>query len=163
MYSLYELAGVYTELLGRLEEMPEEAEEIYRQIEEINDAIGDRAEAYARIIVSKEQEAAGYDAEIKRLQELKKRAEGLVERLRGNLMAAMLAADAPKLHTSIGTWALRTNPPSVKVLDAKRVPEEYTVPQPSKIDKKAIMAAYKETGELIPGVEIVREKRVEFK
>ena len=163
MYSLYELSGVYMEILGRLDEAPEEAETIYAQLDAINDAIGDRAEAYARIVASKEQESAAYAAEIKRLQAKKSLADRTVERLKGNILAAMLAADAPKLHTSIGAWAVRTNPASVRVLDQSRVPAQYLVPQLPTVDKRGIMTAYKETGEIIPGVEIVREKRVEFK
>lgn len=163
MYSLYELTGAYVEILGRLDETPEDAEQIFLQLDAINDAIGDRAEAYARIVAGKEREVAAYEAEIKRLQAKKSVIERTVDRLKGNLLAAMLAADAHRIHTSIGAWALRTNPASVRVLDQSCVPAQYLAPQPPKVDKRAIMAAYKETGEIIPGVEIVREQRVEFK
>lgn len=163
MASLYQLRQEYLDLLGQLDEAPEEAEQILGQIEALQEDVGDKAEAYARIIQGKEREAEMYDAEIRRLQLLKSRAAGAADRLRGNLLDAMQAVEATEIRTSIGMWKLRTNPASVRVLDESRIPPEYLTPQPPKVDKRAILKAFSEDGEIIPGTEIRREKRVEFK
>lgn len=163
MASLYAMKQEYLDLLGQLEEAPEDAEQILGQIEALQEDVGDKAEAYARIIQGKEREAEMYDAEIRRLQLLKSRALGVVDRLKGNLLDAMLSVDASEIRTSIGKWKLRTNPASVRVLDDRQIPPEYLTPQPPKVDKRAILKAFSEDGEIIPGTEIVKGKRVEFK
>ena len=124
MASLYAMKQEYIDLLGQLEEAPEDAEQILGQIEALQEDIGDKAEAYARIIQGKEREAEMYDAEIRRLQLLKSRASGVADRLRGNLLGAMLSVDASEIRTSIGKWSLRTNPASVRVLDDRQIPPE---------------------------------------
>ena len=163
MGSLYELTREYMELLGRLDEAPEEADQIFAALEALNEDIGEKAEAYARIIQSKEREAEMYDAEIKRLQALKNSAGTIVDRLRGNLLASMLLAEVSALSTSIGTWKVRSNPKSVVICDEKLIPERFLQPQPMKIDKRAMLAEHKETGEIFPGVDFVKTKRVEFR
>ena len=163
MGNLYELTRDYMELLGRLDEAPEEAEQIFAALEALNEDIGEKAEAYARIIQSKEREAEMYAAEIKRLQSLKTGALNIVDRLRGNLLASMLLAEVPALSTSIGTWKVKSNPKSVMILDERLIPERFFQPQPMKLDKRAMLAEHKETGEIFPGVDFVNTKRVEFR
>ena len=78
-------------------------------------------------------------------------------------MSAMMTADATEISTTIGKWTLRRNPVSVVVTDESRVPEAYRIPQPAKIDRRALLAAHRETGEIFPGVEFVQAKRVDFR
>lgn len=165
MPSLYLLTEIYTELLGLLDECqtPEEAAEIIEQIAQINESIGDKAEAYARIIQSKQREAEAYDAEIKRMQARKKTADALIERLRAQLLTAMQEAGASRINTTIGAWSVRRNPESVAIVDAALIPDEFLEPQPAKIDRRAMLKAHRETGEIFPGVEFVQTVRVEFK
>lgn len=165
MPSLYALTEIYTELLGLLDECqtPEEASGIIEQIAQVNESIGDKAEAYARIIQSKQREADSYEAEIKRMQARKKTAESLIERLKAQLLTAMVEAGASKISTSIGAWSVRRNPESVAIVDAALIPAEFLEPQPAKIDKRAMLKAHRETGEIFPGVEFVQTARVEFR
>ena len=165
MPSLYLLTEIYNELLGLLDECqtPEEASGIIEQIAQVNESIGDKAEAYARIIQNKQRESEGYDAEIKRMQARKKTADNLIERLRAQLLTAMQEAGASKISTSIGAWSVRRNPESVAIVDAALIPVEFLEPQPAKIDKRAMLKAHRETGEIFPGVEFVQTVRVEFK
>lgn len=163
MGNLYELTRDYMELLGRLDEAPGEAEQIFAALESLNEDIGEKAEAYARIILSKEREAEMYDAKIKRLQALKNSAGNIADRLRGNLLASMLLAEVTAMTTSIGTWKVKSNPQSVVILDEKLIPERFLQPQPMKVDKRAILAEYRETGEIFPGIDFVKTKRVEFR
>ena len=165
MRNLYELAGEYAQLLGRLDECetPEEAREILGLLENVSTDVCEKAEAYARIIQDRQRESEGYSAEISRLQARKAAADSIVERLKGNLLTAMLTADATEIATTIGKWTLRRNPVSVVVTDESRVPEAYRVPQPAKIDRRALLAAHRETGEIFPGVEFVQARRVDFR
>ena len=163
MNTLYQLTAQYAELLGRLDDAPEEYGEIIAAIEAVDEAITDKAEAYARIIQSKRREAAACDVEIRRLTTRKTSAETLADNLSLSLLEAMRTANASKISTSIGTWTLKRNPPKVVIVDEKQIPEEYLVPQPPKVSKTAIMSTFSKTGEIIPGTDIVHGQRVEFR
>ena len=165
MPRLYELTEDYLMLCAQLDDCDneEQAQEVIDAITAIETNIVTKAENYARIIQNKAAEAAMYDAEMKRLAGKKKAAEAAVERLKANIGYAMEIAGAEKIVTTIGVWAKRKCPLSVQITDEADIPEEYLIPQPAKVDKKAILAAYKRTGEIIPGADVVQNEAVTFK
>ena len=165
MARLYELTEAYAALVAMLEdcESASEEEEILAELASCNDAIGDKAEAYARIMRNMLSDIEGCKAEIDRLTAMKKRMENAVDRLKGNLLFAMGVAGATEITTSIGKWKIQRNPPKVMIDDAALIPEKYLIPQPPKVDGKGILTAYRTDGELIPGTHIVQEESVRFR
>ena len=165
MPRLYELTDDYIMPCAQLDDCDNEqqAQEVMDAIVAIETNIVNKAENYARIILNKAAEAAMYEAEIKRLTGKKKAAEAAQERLKDGIAYAMEIAGAEQIVTPIGVWKKRRNPPSVQILEEADIPEEYLIPQPAKIDKKAILTAYKSTGEIIPGTDIVQKESVTFK
>jgi hypothetical protein len=162
---LYELTEAYAELLSRLEDCQnaQEESEVLEAIDAVSEDIAAKGEAYARIIRNKQSEAESIEAEIKRLQRLKKSAENAVERLKENILYAMGMVGATELSTTIGKWRIQKNVPSVIITNEANVPEEFTVPQPPKIMKTAIMQHFKETGEIPEGCDIVQTEGVRFR
>ena len=161
---MYELTEQYAAILDLLDSCtPEEEPALLEELTGLNDSIAEKAEAYARIMKNDEAEIAALKAEIGRLQALKARREKRVERMRDRLKECMKTVGASSIGTSIGKWTLRSNAPSVVVLNADEVPEEYRIPQPFQVDKKAIKAAFSETGEIPPGCDIVRTEGVQFR
>lgn len=161
---LYELTEQYVAIMDALDNCaPEEEAALLDELTSINDSISDKAEAYARIVKGYEAEIDAVSAEIRRLHAIKSKRVNCVARLRDRLMECMKMADATSIGTSIGKWTLRSNPISVVVVDADAVPEEYRIPQPFEVDKKAIKAAFGETGEIPPGCDIVRTEGVQFR
>ncbi len=162
---LYELTEAYAELISRLEDCQNSLEEseVLSALDVISEDIAAKGEAYARIMRNKMAEAAGLEAEIKRLQARKKSAENTVERLKENILYAMGMVGATELNTTIGKWRVQKNVPSVVITDEAKIPEEFTVPQPPKIMKVAIMQHYKETGEIPEGCDIVQTEGVRFR
>ena len=162
---LYELTEAYSELISRLEDCQNalEESEVLSAIDAVSEDIAAKGEAYARIMRNKMAEAAGFEAEIKRLQARKKSAENTVERLKENILYAMGMVGATELNTTIGKWRMQKNVPSVVIMDESKIPEEFTVPQPPKIVKVAIMQHYKETGEIPEGCDIVQTEGVRFR
>ena len=165
MPRMYELFDDYIMLCARLDDCTceEEAQEVLGAVTAIETDIVTKSENYARIIRNKAAEADGYEAEIKRLTARKKAAEACVERLKSNLAYAMEIAGVDKITTSIGTWSKRLNPPSVQVVNEEEIPDEYKIAQPAKVDKKAILMAYKLNGEIIPGTDVVQMEGVQFR
>ena len=165
MASLYDLTGDYMAIMDAIDGVEDESQldDLLGQLTAIQDAIGDTAEAYARIIRNKTAEAEALKAEADRLTARKRAAERVVDELKARLKDSMTAVGATKLTTSIGAWSIQTNPPSVAITDEAQIPAEWRIPQPDKIDKGGILKWFKDSGEIIPGTEIERGTSIRFR
>lgn len=171
MRRLYELTDEYAGLVAMLEdcETEEQAFEVIAQIDAVTADISVKAENYAKIRMNLKATAEELNAKAKifkaeadRLTAKAKSAENYVKRLNDYLLFAMELAGMKQLSTSIGKFYTQRTM-SVEVLDAWAVPEQFTTPQPPKVDKDAIKKAFKETGELFEGVEFKETNGVRFR
>jgi hypothetical protein len=165
MATLYELTDDYLSALYAIDyaETPEEQEAAWAQLEAIEGGITDKAEAYAKIVRNKLAEAEAFKAEKDRLARCQKAAESVAEGLKRRLLDNMLRLQINEIRTGIGKWRIQLNPPGCEVTDPDAVPAEYRIPQPDAIDKKAILKHYRETGELLGGVEITQTEGIRFR
>lgn len=160
--TLYQISGRYAELAAREahDETLTEAESL-----EIREELGIMLQkksmgiiGYARNLESMAEAA---DAEIKRLQDIKQRIQKEQQRHYDRVKLAMEYMGATEITTGIGSLKIKNNPASVDILNATQIPQEFMRQKPApppEPDKKAIMAHFKETGELIPGVMIETTK-----
>lgn len=171
MPRLYELTDAYAGLVAMLEdaETEEQAFDILSQIDAVTSDISDKAENYAKIRLNLKATADEmiakaniFKAEAERLAAKAKSAENYVKRLNDYLLFAMEIAGLKQIPTSVGKFYTQQTT-SVEVMDAWEVPEQFTTPQPPKVDKNAIKKAFKETGELFEGVEIKITNGVRFR
>ena len=162
MPKLYQLTNEYANLVAMLDdcENDEQAMEILEQINAVSSDISDKAENYAYIRMNLKAEAdelsakaAIFKAEADRLNAMAKSKENHIKRMNDHLLFAMELAGLKQMSTSIGKFYTQETT-SVEVVDAWQVPEQFTTPQPPKVDKNAIKKAFKETGELFDGIEI---------
>lgn len=165
MASLYELSAGYALLLDEYDaaETDEEREKILAMLAEADGDITDKAESYAKVIRMKEEEAKAFKAEADRLTARRQAAENMVKRLKDALLGSMVLTGTSEIKTSIGKWKVAMNPLSCDVVDIDKVPMEYHIKQEDKIDKKGLIAHYKETGEIINGVEFKQEQGIRFR
>lgn len=165
MASLYELSAGYATLLDAYDgaETEEERTDIMRMIESAEGDIAAKAEAYAKIIRMKEEEAKGFKAEVDRLTARKRAAENMVDRLKTAMLDALKLTGEKEIKTSIGKWRIQNNPWSCEVEDVERVPIQYRIPQPDKVDKKSLIDDFKATGEVIEGVVFRQEMGIRFR
>lgn len=163
--TLYELTSQYTDLIRAYESAEDDAEraEILSRLDQTDESISDKAEAYARIMRNADADAKAISDEIKRLQERKKSCEALSTRMKEGIHCAMNLAGASELMTTIGKWRIQKNPWSVSILDESAIPEKYLIPQPPTVDKRAMLSDFKETGELLDGVEFTQTEGVRFR
>lgn len=163
--NLYELTTEYEALLAEYEaaEDDERRAELLEMIDALQDDIGDKGEAYARVLRNLAAQKDAYRDEAQRLMSKARAAENAQERLKAQLLSAMQRVGATKLQTSIGKWSVRVNPWSVEVLDVDAVPAEYHVPQPDKIDKRAVLKNFNETAEILPGVMMNQTTGIQFR
>lgn len=162
---LYELTDAYVSLLNEYDEAQTDEDRacIIAQIEEVEQDIATKGENYARLIKNATADSDALADEIKRLQAKKAASDNFVKRLKENLMFAMGIAGATEIKTTIGKWYIQKNPPKVTITDEMMVPARFLIEQPPVIDKKAILAEFKQTGEVLNGIEITREDSVRFR
>jgi hypothetical protein len=161
--SLYELSADYLEILDLLEDS-DDAGALEAQLDALAGAITHKAEAIAGLVQQLEGMAALRKAEAKRMAELSAADERRAERLRSYLLRNLQSVGAERVDTPRFRISVRSNPPSVAVLEQMLVPAEYlrTVTTTS-CDKRAVLDHFKATGEIPAGIEIARGVRLEIK
>ncbi|MCH3962959.1 MAG: siphovirus Gp157 family protein [Clostridium sp.] len=153
MSKLYEISERYRNIQELLDNPELHDEDIKKALDSIGEEFDTKAENVAKVISSMSADAEGIKKEIERLQERKKAVENRVKGLKGYIYEQMQATGKKKIKGTLFTLAIQKNAPSVNVVDEDVVPEQYKIPQPSKLDKKAILEDLKQDKK-INGVEI---------
>ncbi|WP_446662992.1 siphovirus Gp157 family protein [Geobacillus sp. CCR] len=157
---LYELAENYAKLLEMAEEMDSEA--IVDTLEALQEAIEDKAENIGKLIRNLEADVKVIRDEEKRLAERRQAIENKIERLKSYLQEQLETAGIEKVKRPTITVSIRKNPPSVDVIDETLIPADFLIPQPAKVDKRAILERLK-NGEHVPGAALKQTKGVQIR
>lgn len=161
---LYELTGEYIQLMQMLEDaFVEDEAEIAAAMEAVAGDIEDKADAYARMMKNLLGDVDRLEQEEKRLKARRMALENRVDRLKTAIQNAMELTGTKKLKTSIGNWSIQKNPLSVSEVDVEKVPARFLIEQPPKVDRRAILEEFKQTGELFDGVTITQGESVRFR
>jgi hypothetical protein len=154
---LYEI----TELQKELEK--EEDEEVKRDLQElIAIELEKKSNNIVYVIKNLEGNNAAIDAEIERLQVLKKRNSSNIDKIKSNILWFMQQNNIDSIKTDLATFSLRksesTDIENIELLPAKFV----TVKQTFTPDKMAIKKEIKE-GIEVPGAKIVENYSLSIK
>lgn len=157
--TLWELGQEWDRLLTLLEEPEQDAGAIQAELERVAGDIKRKARDVAVVLHALERKAEWQKAEGQRMANKAKQTQANADRLKAYALSCMKAIDVDRIDTGTHTLSVRLNNPSVNVLDAAAIPGEFNR---TKIeitpDKIAILAHVKATGEIPPGVEIVRNE-----
>ena len=116
------------------------------------DELHEKSEAYLEVIGEKESYIGRIDAEIKRLQGMKKANQNLVTRLKDNLLLAVKTFG--EFEVGLNKFGTRKRS-SIEVEDVNELPEKYKVIKVTySADKMALKKAI-QNGEEIDGVKLV--------
>ena len=157
---LYDLAQNYAQLLEMADDM--ESDALVDTLEALQGEIEEKAENIAKLIKNLEADAKIIKEEEQRLAERRRAIEAKVDRLKAYLQEQLEVAGLQKVKRPTITVAIQNNPPSVEIADEKLIPSEFMIPQPAKIDKKAILERLK-NGEEIPGAKLVQGRGVRIR
>jgi hypothetical protein len=157
---LYELSQNYIQLLELVDSLDEET--FKDTLSSLEEAIEDKVENVAKLVRCLDVDIEAIKSEEKRLADKRKALENKVTSVKSYVQHEMEVAGLNKVKRPTVTVSIQANPPSVDVMDESLIPSIYMVPQPSKIDKRAILTALKE-GEFIPGASIKQTVGVRFK
>lgn len=127
--------------------------EIEEQLSINRDQLQTKGVNYALVIRQLTGESDMIDTEIKRLQTMKKSKDNTIDRMKNTIKDAMILHGVEKLQGDIISLSIRKSPDAVIVEDDAKIPDEYKVDQPKKIDKKSISNALKQ-GIEVPGASL---------
>lgn len=148
----------FTELRRRLLEAEPDIDET--TLLDTLEGITDLNEAIAEIVRSALVDAAFVSGLKERMADLNARLErlqGRCERKRELALEAMEAAGLSRIIQPDFTLTLKTNPPAVRVTDEQAIPEWFWIPQPARLDKRAILETLK-AGTGVSGAELSNPK-----
>ena len=164
--TLYALSAQYLDVLALLEDTDADADAdaLEQQLDGIAGLLTQKADNIAALVQHIEGMAAMRKAEADRMRDLAVQDQKRAERLRSYLLRHMQALGTEKIDTARFKISVRTNPPSVQVVNEVLVPAQFirevvTV----SVDKRAIMEQVKTTGEIPAGIDITRSVRLDVR
>ena len=160
--NLYQLTSNYMQIIELSNQLDEET--FLDTLESIEEPLAMKMANYVKVIRSIEGDIEMIDKEVKRLAELKASKNNTIARLKQTLLDSVEIVGEVNPKTGgkklvvkddpfVKSIYSQKNPPCAQVLEEDKIPEDYKVKQPDKVDSKAILAAYKEDIE-VPGVVI---------
>lgn len=159
MNSLYKITDKFIGLMNRAE-AGELTEEEYNQLgEELAIELQNKGTNIVGYALNEESLIDAIDIQIKRLQEFKKLKQNNLDRFKEYVKDNMERLGITKMDTELGILSIAKNPISVEIVNEDEIPKEFKQEiVTEKIDKTAIKKHFKETGEMIPGTNIIDDK-----
>ena len=156
---LYEINGQ----IAQLAEMLESGEIDETAYNDTVEALGAEIalDDVVKAIRNKQADVEAYKGEADKLTDKKRRAEAAVDGLKALILRYMQITEQKSVKTSLFT-ASKGVSKSADITDETALPAEYLIPQPPKVDKKAILSDLKE-GKQITGAELKESEHVTIK
>lgn len=164
--NLYDLNIQFQNIMQTLEsdELTDaEFDNICQEYELTCDQIEQKIDSVAKVARNLKAEIEAVKAEKTRLAARQSALEHNAEKLKLLVENTMINLGVKKFKTTAGNYTIQKFPPSLTVTDIAKIPERFLAPQPPKVDAKAMIAEWKETGEIFDGVEIGQREGVVFK
>lgn len=144
--NIYEISSNYQTLIDIMEE-ENDVDTYFDTWESLDGEFESKADGYAKIMAEMSARASAIKAEEERLYARRKAIENNVTNMKQALQQAMEVTGKTKFKTDLFSFGIQNNPASVFIPDESRVPLQFQIPQPNKIDKKAIATFLKNGGE----------------
>jgi hypothetical protein len=161
MTKLYELTSEFSSI-QRLADVDEfDGEEIQAKLDSLQLNIEGKVEGICKFLRGLEAERDAVDAEVVRL---KRRTEGIskgIEFFRHYMKGNLDSVGIDKIKTPLFSVSIYDSAPKVIIKNLSDVPNEFMVTfAEERVDKEAILATYKTTGEIPRGTDIVRGRTI---
>ena len=144
MSSLYELTGQYLALMDIAEEADPDV--LRDTLELIDGEIEDKADNCAKVIKNLEGESKTIEEEIERLNRKKKGIDNSIDSIKKNLERCMNVTGKRKFKTTLFSFGIQKNAPSVNVKDESKVPAQFWKKQDPKLDRTSLKEFLKKNG-----------------
>lgn len=162
--TLYDLKGQWKDLLDRLSDMDLDAKTVLDTLEasEVQTALEEKVQGYEMVARSFEAPIPAIDAEIKRLQAMKKASQNRADVLRKRVHDAMVELQIEKIKCPLFEVRRQKNPVAVEIYNAELVPFEYWKTPEPEINKAELKAAL-QAGKEIEGARLTQSEGLRIK
>lgn len=129
------------------------------------DQIAEKAQDCEMVARVMEAHLRAINAEIRRLQDLRKARKARADVKRRYVLDNMLASGISRIDVQLFSISVAKSPPSVDIFDEQQLPADYLtapVPPPSQLDKKLIAQAIKNGAEVL-GARLIQWLRLNLK
>lgn len=158
MANLYELMAGYEFLSEAMDDPELELDQLKAVVDHLDDTRGslkEKVDNVCRVLANLAGEAARYKVEEQRLSARRKAVENKHEALRDWVRQSMRALDVKSIKTDLHSISIGAGVEQVVVNDESKIPDDYWRVKKD-VDKSKIMENYKQTGEVVPGVDVRR-------
>lgn len=154
---LYKLTDSYVAIHALLD-MEYQPEGIEQTLATIQDDIENKVENLTRIILEANATATAIKQEEERLAKRRQSLDNTAKWIKQYMLTEMTKCNILKVKRELFTVTVQANPISCEVVDPHAIPEEYNkvFVEP---DKQAIISHFKDTGEVVPGVSMITDKK----
>lgn len=154
--SLYDIKTRFVELMNNDELTEEQVQELGVELAQ---ELKNKSTNIIAYIINSESLLERMKMEEERLKSLRKLGEEKIEKFKKYVKENMETLGLQKIQTELGNLMIAKNPISVEIIDEDKIPKEFKEEVTTiKINKKAISDYFKETGEIVDGVNIVSDK-----
>jgi len=158
---LYELTDAYCSVLEELSEPSGDGQEEARfqaLLGGLGEAFDEKVLSIAKVIRSMEADVGAIAGEVERLQGRKRHLAGRIDWLNRYLLGEMESVGREKVRGPTMTVSLAKAAPSCEISQKAAVPQEFQRVR-VEVDRAAVLSHFRETGEVIPGTIIVKDRR----
>lgn len=164
MANLHQLTAEYRMLQDLAEDFDGQDEQIGLALESLEGALEQKALGIVYVLRNMGTDADALEEEAKRLASKAKAIRAREERLRAYVLGAMQYNGVTEIKGPTVTLRVQQNPESVTVDDEANIPAQFIRARTAyTIDKAAILKAYRESGEIVPGTRVERGVRLAIK
>ena len=147
MATLYDVTGDLLVLQDMMGDPDVNEQTLHDTLDAVNLEFSDKANGYAMVDRNLAATEEALKKEIDRLTAKKQAITNNRKRLKGALEEAMKVTGKTKFKTELFSFSIQNNPPSVKVLDESKVPEDFLIRHEPTVDKKALLNHIKAHGD----------------
>lgn len=152
-FSLYQISNAFPVLMANDEITEEDKLKIK---DELMILLQQKSQNTIGYIKNIELTIAAMKVEEKRISEQRKALEKRESKFKEYVKECMEQSGCTKIETPLGTLSVAKNPISVEIVNEDEIPSEYKSEiVKTTVDKKSISDYFKETGEIVPGVNIL--------
>lgn len=159
--TLYQLTEDYRTLENMLESEFITKDDINSALANVKDNIENKVDNIAKLVLENKATVEAIKSEEKRLAARRQAIDNNIEWLKNYLLVEMTSIQLFKVKKDVVTVSIQDNPPSVEIGILDLIPDEYrrVIPEHWEPDKKAILEHFKQTGEIVPGVDLILNKK----
>lgn len=163
--ALYQIADQFLIKLNELENSELTDEEYQLALDQLQGEVMDKSHAVAMYIKNLQALSDARKNAEKEMYESRKKLDGAIERLKAYQVQAMLRTGIKKMDFAEFSISVRTNPPSVEILNMDAIPDEYfdIPPMPAPLLNKSRLKDDMKEGVIIEGARLTQSTRLEIK